>query len=154
MQEYSHPAFQVSGYTVTIPNPQEAQSIIQAAWHRFMKEGLSQLVSHKATPHVQAVYYHYHNLNTPTKLGYDMLLGFGTMEDTVQPNSEITTILIPAQDYKFTRITGDFQAILPIEWAKINAMPQSEVNRNYGFDLEMYSEDGKACTLAVSVINV
>jgi NAD(P)-dependent dehydrogenase (short-subunit alcohol dehydrogenase family) len=48
MQSYSHSSFQVSGYKVRIDNPQDAQAIIQAAWQKFIQEGLSKLVEHKA----------------------------------------------------------------------------------------------------------
>jgi predicted transcriptional regulator YdeE len=151
MDSYSHGAFQVSGYKVTINNPQEAQSVIQAAWHRFMKEGLSKLVEHKATPHVQAVYYNYTNLGQDN-WGYDMLIGFGTEDGSQQTNSEFIDVLIPAQDYHYLRFTSNnFPQDLPVEWAKINSMPKSELNRTYGYDLEMYSEDYKTCTLAVGV---
>jgi predicted transcriptional regulator YdeE len=151
MQEYSHGAFQVSGYKVTITNPQEAQGIIQEAWAKFMKGGLSGQVEHKAFQGVHAVYYNYHDLDNPAMLGYDMLLCFITETGSVQSNPNFITITIPAQSYKYTQVTGDFQSILPEVWAKINDMSKSEVNRNYGYDLEMYSEDGKTCTLAVSV---
>jgi predicted transcriptional regulator YdeE len=151
MQEYSHGAFQVSGYKVRITNPQDAQGIIQEAWAKFMKGGLSHQVEHRETPHVQAIYYNYHDLGDPLKVGYDMLIGYGTLEGKTQSNPELVTITVPAQDYRYTRVTGDFQTILPIEWKKINDMPKSEVNRDYGYDLEMYSEDYKTCTLAVSV---
>lgn len=151
MQSYSHGAFQVSGYKVTIPNPQEAQSIIQPAWHKFMKEGLFKQIEHKAYPHVHAVYYNYTNPEDLNKVGYDMLLGFVTEEGSTQSNPDFVTIQIPPQDYKYTKIAGNFQQILPIEWDKINKMPKDEVNRSYGYDMEMYSEDYKTCTLAVGV---
>jgi predicted transcriptional regulator YdeE len=83
--------------------------------------------------------------------GYEMLLGFITEDGSTQANSEFINITIPAQDYKYTEISGDFQSILFLEWAKINAMPKSELNRTHGYDLEMYSEDYKTCTLAVGV---
>jgi predicted transcriptional regulator YdeE len=152
MQTYSHGAFQVSGYKVTINNPQEAQAVIQAAWHKFMKVGLFKLVEHKATPHIQEVYFNYTNLDDPKKLGYNMLIGYGTDDGSTQTNGELIDITVPAQDYQYLRFTSsDFPQDLPIEWAKINSMPKSEVPRSYGFDLEMYSEDGKTCTLAVGV---
>jgi Integron-associated effector binding protein len=151
MQTYSHGAFQVSGYKVTINNPQEAQVLIQKAWHKFMKEGLFKLVEHKATPHIQAVYYNYTNLDDPEKIGYDMLIGFGTEDGSTQTNSEFIDIIVPAQDYQYLRFTSDdFQQ--PIEWEKINSMPKSELPRTHGYDLEMYSENGKTCTLAVGIL--
>jgi predicted transcriptional regulator YdeE len=150
MDSYSHGAFQVSGYNVTINNPQEAQSVIQQAWKKFMQEGLSQQVEHKAYQHVHAVYYNYTNLDNPEKEGYDMILGFVTEDGSTQSSPELISITVPPQDYKYVKFTSDnFQIDLPIEWEKINSMPKSEINRTHGYDLEMYSEDYKSCTLAV-----
>jgi predicted transcriptional regulator YdeE len=152
MDSYSHGTFQVSGYKVTINNQTEAQSVIQATWHKFMKEGLSKLVEHKAYQHVHAVYYNYTNLDNPDIEGYDMILGYVTEDGSTQTNSDFIDITIPHQDYQYIKFTSsDFQQDLSTEWAKINSMPKSEVLRNYGYDLEMYSEDGKTCTLAVGV---
>jgi predicted transcriptional regulator YdeE len=152
MDSYSHGAFQVSGYKVTITNPQEAQAIIQAIWHKFMHEGLSKLVEHKAFQHVHAVYYNYTNLDNPELEGYDMLIGYITEDDSTQNNPEFITIIVPPQDYQYVKFISDnFQIDLPIEWEKINSMPKSELNRTHSNDLEMYSEDEKDCTLAVSV---
>jgi predicted transcriptional regulator YdeE len=151
MQEYSHEAFEVSGYNVTITNIADSQTIIQEAWGKFMKQGLMQKVEHKVGPHVHAVYYNYHDIRDPDKFGYDMLLCFITETGAKQTSEDIITITIPAQDYKYTEATGDFVTVLPIEWAKINNMPKEEVSRSYGYDLEMYSEDYKTVTLAVSV---
>jgi hypothetical protein len=44
--------------------------------------------------------------------------------------------------YQFTKISGSFQEILQIELDKINKIPKGEVNLNYGYYLEMYSEGG------------
>jgi predicted transcriptional regulator YdeE len=151
MQSYSHDSFQVSGYVVTIPNSQEAQTIIQAAWKEFMQGGLSKLVEHKDYEGVHAIYYNYHNLDDPQTEGYDMLLGFITKPNTTQSNTKFSTITIPSQTCKYIEINGDFETILPVEWEKINTMPKTEVDRDYGYDLEMYSLDYKTCTLAVSV---
>jgi predicted transcriptional regulator YdeE len=153
MQSYSHGAFQVSGYKVTITDEQQSHDIIQKAWHTFMQEGLSKLVEHKAYQHVHAVYYNYTNLDKPKNFGYDMLLGFITEDGSIQSNPELIDIQIPAQDYKYIKFTSDnFEKDLQVEWEKINAMPKSELNRAYGYDLEMYSEDYKGCTLAVGVV--
>jgi hypothetical protein len=38
-------------------------------------------------------------------------------------------------------------------WGEINAMPEAELNRSFGYDMDMYSEDGTECTLTVSVKN-
>jgi predicted transcriptional regulator YdeE len=151
MESYSHEAFQVSGYIVTIPNSQEAQTVIQAAWKEFMQGGLSKLVEHKDYEGVHAIYYNYHDLDDPQKEGYDMLLGFITKSGTTQSNPKFETVTIPAQTYKYVEFSGDFVTQLPLEWEKINSMPKTEVDRDHGYDLEMYSLDYKTCTLAVSV---
>jgi hypothetical protein len=152
MDSYSHGIFQVSGYKVTINNPTEAQAVIQVAWKKFMHQGLSQQVEHKAYQHVHAVYYNYTNLDNPELEGYDMLLGYITEDGSTQNNLELITITVPPQDYQYAKFTSDnFEQDLPIEWEKINSMPKSELPRDYGYDLEMYSEDCKSCTLAVSV---
>jgi predicted transcriptional regulator YdeE len=151
MQEYSHQQFQVSGYKVTITNQADSQKIIQDAWHKFMQEGLFKLVEHKAYPHVHTIYYNYHDIGDPAKFGYDMVLGFATIDGTTQTNPDFVTVTIPSQDYKFTKISGNFQEVLPAEWVKINNMPKSELDRDYGYDMDMYSEDKKTCTIAVSI---
>jgi predicted transcriptional regulator YdeE len=103
MDSYSHGAFQVSGYKVTINNQTEAQSVIQATWHKFMKEGLSKLVEHKAYQHVHAVYYNYTNLDNPDIEGYDMILGYVTEDGSTQTNSDFIDITIPHQDYQYIK---------------------------------------------------
>jgi hypothetical protein len=80
-----------------------------------------------------------------------MILGYATKDGEVQSSPEIIALTIPPQNYQFTKISGNFQEILPIEWSKIYNIPKEEVNRNYGFDMEMYSEDYESCTVAVSV---
>jgi Integron-associated effector binding protein len=145
MQEYSHGPFQVSGLNITISNKDNAQLIIQEAWGRFMKKDIK-LIDHISYPSVHAIYHNY------TKDGYDMLMGFITTVDMIQSNSEYITLNIPAQDYKYTKFdSNNFQVDLPIEWGKINNMSKEELDREFGYDLEMYSEDYKTCTLALSV---
>jgi predicted transcriptional regulator YdeE len=145
MEEYSHGPFQVSGLNITINNEAQAQSIIQNGWSKFMK-GEMKNIEHKAYPHVHAIY---HNYNPE---GYDMLLGFITTDNLIQSNPDIVTLKIPAQDYKFVKFDSDnFQIDLPPQWEKINNMSQEKLDRDYGYDLEMYSEDYKTCTIAISI---
>ena len=151
MNQYSHDAFQVSGYVVHIPNQAESQEIIQNAWAKFMKGGLNKEIENIANPSVHAIYYNYQDLGDNKDWSYEMLLGYITTTGTKQSDSQFQDITIPAQNYMYATISGNFQEILPIEWGKINAIPKSELDRSYGFDLEMYSEDYKTATLAVSV---
>jgi hypothetical protein len=152
MEEYSHGSFQVSGYKVTINNPKETQDVIQAAWERFMEEEFDKIIEHKAYQHLHVVYYNYHDLGDADKEGYDMLLGCVTEDGSIQSNSNVVTITVPAQSYKYIRLTsGNFTKDIPIEWEKINSLQQSEVDRNNAYDLEMYSEDNKTVTIAVGI---
>lgn len=151
MDKYSHGQFQVSGYVYHITNPQESQKQIQTAWSEFMQGQKNKTIEHKAYQHVHAVYFNYHDLDNPTMEGYDMLLGYITNEGSKQTNPDLVDLIVPPQDYMYTKCTGNFQELLPVEWEKINKMPKSIVNRDHGYDLEMYSEDYKTATLAVSV---
>jgi predicted transcriptional regulator YdeE len=151
MEQYSHEAFHVSGYKVRIPNKHEEQKIIKAAWKKFMEGGLSKLIENKAYIGVHAVYYNYKHIGDLENEGYDMLLGFITNESTKQSSPEFVDFMIPAQDYMYTKASGNFAEVLPLEWNKVNKQSKSEVPRKYGYDLEMYSEDFKTVTLAVSV---
>ncbi|NJL96498.1 hypothetical protein HC766_05165 [Candidatus Gracilibacteria bacterium] len=151
MQEFYHDGFQVSGYLVNIPNQALAQEIIQKAWHKCMKEGLIRQIENVDNPSVHAVYYNYKKLANGD-FGYDMLIGYATKIGSVQSKAEFVDISIPEQNYMYKEISGDFQSILKTEWDSINSLPKSELNRSYGYDLEMYSEDYKTCTIAVAVI--
>ena len=74
-----------------------------------------------------------------------MLIGYITKTGTTQDNPAITTIEIPAQDYRYMT-TKD---ISPENI--FNNTPQSELVRNYGYDLDMYNADHTELTIAVSV---
>lgn len=102
-------------------------------------------------PHVYAIYYNYHDIGNFEQFGYDMLLGFVIEEGTAQSNPQVVTVQIHAQDYKFFKVEGDLRETVQIEWATINSLPISELDRDYGYDMDMYSKDNKTCNIAVSV---
>ncbi|MFZ2593365.1 MAG: effector binding domain-containing protein [Minisyncoccia bacterium] len=150
MESYSHGAFQVSGYTVSITDMETMMQSIQDAWGKFMSEALGDVVEHKAYPQMHCIYYNFVDPTGP-RLGYDMLIGYVTTDGAVQSDPRITTITIPPQNYKYKEVTGNPQEVLGKLWKEINALPKSEVDRKYGYDMEMYGEDGKI-TVAVSVV--
>lgn len=80
-----------------------------------------------------------------------MLIGYITKIGVIQTNPNITTIQIPAQDYRYTTITDISPEAIFGTWSKINTTPQSELARNYGYDLDMYNEAHTELTIAVSV---
>jgi predicted transcriptional regulator YdeE len=150
MQEYSHGEFQVSGYVIEGIESVNPVKVIQDFWSRFIVDNLGDTITSKAYPHIHAIYYNYKNLGQEDE-SYDMLLGFVTQDGSVQDSQEIVTITIPPQNYKFTKVKGKLDEVVSQEWKKINKMPKEEVNRNHSYDMEMYSDDGKRCTIAVSV---
>ncbi|MEI6729260.1 MAG: effector binding domain-containing protein [bacterium] len=152
MEKYSHPAFQITGYKITTTNKDhQSGKDIMGAWKKFRSEKMSDLIEHKAYPSLHCVYFNYTNPKNADERGYDMLIGFLTEEGAVQTNSELTTIMIPAQDYAYVVVKGEMPKSLIEEWKKINAMPQTELNRSFGYDLDMYNEDRTECTVTVSV---
>jgi predicted transcriptional regulator YdeE len=151
MDSYSHGAFQVSGYKASITSKAKMMEEIRSAWGVFMGGDMQGAITHKAYPHLHCVYYNFVDPTGPN-LGYDMLIGFATEDGSVQADPRFTTITIPAQNYKYTKVVGDPRETLPKVWADINAMPKEDVVRTYGYDMEMYGAGGDEVTVAVSVV--
>lgn len=151
MDSYSHGAFQVSGYTVSLKNMMTMVADIQAAWGKFFADGLDKAVEHKEYPHLHTIYYNFVDPTGP-RLGYDMLIGYVTKDSTTQSDPRVTTVTVPAQNYKYKKYYGNPKEILASAWKEVNSMPKEEVVRTYGYDMEMYGEDGNEVTVAVSVV--
>lgn len=151
MDSYSHGPFEVSGYRITIENPQNERAVIMDAWKRFFTESMSESITDKAYPSVHAVYYNYHDQDDFTKKWYDMLIGYITTDGIMQADPTIATIQIPAQDYRYVTTNEISPENIFGMWNTINAAPASELPRNFGYDLDMYSEDHTSLTIAVSV---
>jgi hypothetical protein len=80
-----------------------------------------------------------------------MIIGYITRDGVVQPDSSITTIQIPAQDYRYMTLTDISPGNILKSWTAVNNTPVSELARSYGYDLDMYNEAHTEMTLAVSV---
>ena len=151
MEKYSHGPFEVSGYRITIENPEREWEIIMKAWKSFFEDDISARITDRAHPSIHAVYYNYHDQLDLSKKGYDMLIGYITTDGIVQADPTITTIIIPAQDYRYMTITDIRPDAIFGAWKTINSTPVSELARNYGYDLDMYNEAHTEMTIAVSV---
>lgn len=152
MEKYSHPAFQISGYKITTSNKdRQSGKDIMGAWKKFRSENMADLIENKVYPTLHCVYFNYTNPENIDERGYDILIGFLTEEGTTQTNPELTTITIPAQDYEYVVAKGEMPKSLIEEWKKINSMSQTELNRAFGYDLDMYNADETECTITVSV---
>jgi|694.fasta_scaffold22859_6 predicted transcriptional regulator YdeE len=153
LSDYSHESFQITGYKITTTNKDnQANQDIMQAWTKFRSENMADLIQNKAYPTLHCVYFNYTNPKNFNERGYDMLIGFITKAGTSQTNPELTTITIPAQDYKYTLATGEMPISLIQAWGEINAMPESKLHRAFGYDMDMYNQDGTECTVTVSVI--
>lgn len=80
-----------------------------------------------------------------------MLIGYITTDGVTQTDASITTIHIPAQDYRYTTTTDITPENIFGTWNTINHTPASELPRSYGYDLDMYNETHSSLTIAVSV---
>lgn len=80
-----------------------------------------------------------------------MLIGYITTDGVVQSDPSITTIKIPAQDYRYTTTTDITPENIFGIWSTINHTSASELPRSFGFDLDMYNEAHTEMTIAVSV---
>jgi predicted transcriptional regulator YdeE len=79
-----------------------------------------------------------------------MMIGYITEDGKMQMNNDISTLHIPAQDYRYIKV-GSEPSDIQSAWQMINATPHSELPRDHEYDLEIYSEDGTEVTIAVSV---
>jgi hypothetical protein len=150
MEKYSHGPFEISGYNFTITSHDEEQVIITTAWNKFMSENLWANMENKWHESLHAVYHNYQNLDTDIET-YDMLIGYITTDEKVQPNNDISTLHIPAQDYRYHEIKWWTPLDIQSAWQTINTTSHSELPRSHGYDLEMYIENGAKVTIAVSV---
>ena len=145
MDKYSHGQFEVSGITTTINNRSDEQKTIGDLWEKFAYNNINKLVIGKEYLHTHVVYYNYFNDT------YDIMIGFVTKDGIVQNNETIKTIQIPSQNYNYIKIDFTTKDDVINAWDNIRTQPHSIVSRTFEFDLEMYSEDFKTVTIAVSV---
>jgi predicted transcriptional regulator YdeE len=106
MQEYSHEAFEVTGYQFAT-NAQHAFEDISKAWEKINSQNILESVEHKTYPGLHNVYYNFTNQDDVENRGYDVLIGFVTDSKSEQTNPLLTTITIPAQDYKYETVAGE-----------------------------------------------
>jgi predicted transcriptional regulator YdeE len=141
MQSYSHGEFQVSGYKISTTNTDfQSRKDIGAAWTKFRTENMADKIKGKTNPTVHCVYYNYTNAKDVNNRGYDMLIGFVT-EKGAQTDPEITTIVIPAQNYKYETVKGVMPITVIDKWREINKNAKiGKIQRTYGFDMDMYLE--------------
>lgn len=146
MNTYSHEAFNVTGIVKHF-NYQNLDVEMPDFWDKLRTTDMIQgIITTSPYKGLHAVYYNH------DKEGFEMLVGYITIDTDTQTDSKYTTITIPEQDYMYETIKFDGPESISNLWQKINSIPKTEVPRKFGFDLEMYTEDMLGCTVAVSVI--
>jgi hypothetical protein len=60
-----------------------------------------------------------------------MLIGYVIETGSIQENPRITTIKIPAQDYRYTTLTDISPESIFGTWTQINHTPATELPRSY-----------------------
>jgi predicted transcriptional regulator YdeE len=148
MQDYSHPEFNLSGYKISTTNKdKQSGQDIMAAWTKWREENLADKVEGKSNETLYCIYFNYQNAENIDERSYDLLIGFETGSEVTQSNPEITTVTIPAQNYKYDSVKReDFPAFMA-KWAEINSM--TDLNRTFGCDMDIYGKD--EITIAVAV---
>jgi hypothetical protein len=124
---------------------------VMDAWRLWFTENIGDRVVEKSYPSIHAVYYNYQHPRDPEKKQYDMIIGYITRDGAIQTYPSITTVQIPAQNYRYTTLDDISPENIFGAWSKINTTPPAELARNYGYDLDMYNEDHTKMTIAVSV---
>jgi predicted transcriptional regulator YdeE len=151
MEDYQHGAFNVTGYKITTTNKDfQSRNDIGSAWKKWTVENIAASVQGKVSETLHCIYFNHTDADNIDERGYDMLIGFNTFDDAVQTNPELTTITIPAQDYKYDTAVGEMPIALINKWKEINELSKAEVNRSFGYDMDLYLEDGSVM-VAVSV---
>ena len=144
LSSYSHGSFHTTGkvYHVTFADlTQEMQTI----WGEVKTTNFPMTIQEVEHPGLHAVYFNI------SDTGFDMFVGLMTKEWATQTNPELTTLEIPAQDYRYAEFEFTGPEAVSLAWQQINALSRDELPRKFGYDLEMYSEDLKKFTIALSI---
>ncbi|WP_010521822.1 effector binding domain-containing protein [Aquimarina agarivorans] len=130
--------FKIIGISVKTTNENsQAAKDIPALWDRFVKENFINRIPNKINDTVYAVYTNYQSDHTKP---YTTLLGCKVAHLDVIPNG-MEGMFIEGGNYKQIVAKGDLTQNLVInEWIKIW---QSDLNRAYSVDFEVYNEKSK-----------
>lgn len=121
------------------------------AWRLCFTESMGVRVIEKVYPSLHAVYYNYQNPLDSEKNQYDMIIGYVTQDGAIQTDPTISTVKIPAQDYRYMTLSDISPENILKSWTTINKTPVSELARSYRYDLDMYNEAHTELMIAVSV---
>lgn len=144
LSPYSHESFDTTGkvYHATFA---DLAWQMRAIWDEVKTTNFPSMIQEVEYPSLHAVYFNM------SDTGFDMLVGLLTKKWVKQANPDFTTLEIPAQDYRYAEFEFTGPESVARAWQEVNAISREELPRKFGYDLEMYSEDMKKFTIAVSV---
>lgn len=123
----------IAGISARVDDPKEASKQIEALWHQFWKDNLPAKVVNRVNNTIYAVYHAYEGDHTKP---YTTTIGYRVNNLTELPN-DLKLIVIPQQHYNVFTSHGHLPESVVKAWRKIW---QSNLQRSYTFDFEIYDE--------------
>lgn len=141
---YSHGAFSITGkiYHVTFA---DLARQMQTLWGEVQSTNFPATIVDPEHGSLHVAYFNH------SATGFDMIIGLITKEGSVQTNGALTTLEIPAQEYRYAEFDFTGPESVSLAWQAVNTVSREDLPRKFGYDLEMYSEDMKKFTIALSV---
>lgn len=102
-------------------------------WQKFEVDKIFNLIPHKVSNEVYAVYFDYEKDET---MPFSYFIGCKVNENAEVPES-LETLEIPSQNYQKVIAKGEMTGCITQAWEKIWT---SEIPRKFGFDFEVYDE--------------
>jgi predicted transcriptional regulator YdeE len=114
---------------------ENAQAMIDCGnhWQKFEQEGILNKIPGKSSANIYAVYYEYESDHTKP---YSYFIGCPVAKDTPVPEG-MDRLIIPKQKYDHIIAKGKMPDCVADAWRNVW---QSDRNRAYDFDFEIYSE--------------
>ena len=132
--------FSVIGLQIRTTNSKEmsGEGKIQTLWEKFYSEQIVSKVPSRIEDNIYAVY---HDYESDASGEYSLTVGLKVRADAV-PSNGLHLVHIPPQGYmKFTTDKGQMPTIVIDCWKHIwEKTMQSELNRKYSADFEIYDQ--------------
>ena len=123
----------IAGISAQIDDHNSSNKQIQALWHQFWKDNVTNQLTNRTNLTIYAVYHDYTGDNTKA---YTLTIGHRINQISDIP-SELKVIVIPQQTYLVFTAHGQLPTSIDNTWKKIC---QSTLQRTYSFDFEIYDE--------------
>lgn len=102
-------------------------------WQKFEQDKIAELISEKLSDEIYAVYFDFEKDETAP---FAYFIGCRLAPDSVIP-ANLDTLVIPAQRYEKFTAKGQMTGCVTEVWKSIW---NSSINREFGFDFEVYDE--------------